>query len=292
MSMYIFPGQGAQFKGMGKEQYDASPLVRQLFDKANDIMDFDLVQTMFEGSDEELKQTRVTQPAMFLYAMGKLSLLESFSPKAVAGHSLGEMTALVASKVLSFEDGMNLVRIRANAVQRACDLQSGTMSAILGASDEAVIKACAEVSTASAVVIAANFNCPGQIVISGSVEGIEKACELLKSQGYKAIALPVGGAFHSPLMEPARAELAEAINKATFNTPICPIYQNVDAKPYLDSGLIKANLIAQLTSPVLWTQTIQNMAADNPGVGFVEVGGKVLQGMVKKINKELSIESV
>lgn len=281
---YVFPGQGAQFEGMGKDLYESSEIAKLMFDQADEIVGHGLSKVMFSGSAEELKQTRITQPAMFLYAIVKTKLMgDEFKPDAVAGHSLGELTALVANGTLSFEDGMKLVNIRANAVQKACDLAPGTMAAILGMDDNLVEEICN--SIADDVVVAANFNCPGQLVISGTISGVQKAIEKLTAAGAKrALMLPVGGAFHSPLMQPAREELQAAIETTTFNTPFCPIYQNIDALPYSNPADIKANLIAQLTSAVRWTQTIQNMSAD--GIeSFVEIGGTVLTGMIKKIVK-------
>lgn len=290
MKAYVFPGQGAQFEGMGKDLYESSEKAREMFGKADEIVGFELSKVMFEGSAEDLKQTKITQPAMFLYAIIKKELLgEEFKPDAVAGHSLGELTALTASGCLTFEDGMRLVNIRARAVQDACDLAPGTMAAVLSVEDSAVEEACAAVE--GEVVIPANYNCPGQLVISGSMEGVAKASEILASNGAKVIPLQVGGAFHSPLMEPARAALAEAIMATTFNTPSCPVYQNVDGKPYTDPEAIKANLIAQLTAPVRWTQTIKNMLADGVD-SFAEVGGKVLQGMIKKVDRSIPTETI
>lgn len=292
MKAYVFPGQGAQFEGMGKDLYEEHELARQMFDKADEIVGHSLSKVMFEGSAEELKQTRITQPAMFLYAIVKAQLAgENFKPASVAGHSLGELTALVASGCLSFEDGMRLVNIRANAVQAACDLAPGTMAAVLGAEDGIVEAACAKASESGDIVIAANYNCPGQLVISGSLSGVEKALAILAEGGFKTIPLQVGGAFHSPLMEPARAELAAAIEATEFAVPNCPVYQNVDGKAYTDPSIIKANLVAQLTAPVRWTQTIQNMLEDGV-TEFAEVGGKVLQGMIKKVNRQIPTETI
>lgn len=290
MKAFVFPGQGAQFEGMGKDLYDNHALAKELFDAADAIVGFSLSKVMFEGSAEELKQTKITQPAMFLYAIVKAKLLgDAFRPDAVAGHSLGELTALTANGCLSFEDGMRLVNIRANAVQKACDLAPGTMAAVLGMEDAAVEAACAAVQ--GEIVIPANYNCPGQLVISGTMRGVELAGEQLTAAGARFMPLQVGGAFHSPLMEPARAELAAAIEAITFGKAICPIYQNVDGLAYTDSDIIKRNLIAQLTAPVRWTQTIQNMLADGV-TEFAEVGGKVLQGMIKKVNRQIPTETV
>jgi len=288
---YVFPGQGSQFSGMGKELYDSNPLAKQLFDKANEVLGFNISQIMFEGTAEELKETKVTQPAVFLHSVILAKTAADFKPDMVAGHSLGEFSALVAANALSFEDGLSLVYKRALAMQKACELNPSTMAAILNLSDEKVEEICASIT--DEVVVAANYNCPGQLVISGSIAGIEKACELMKAAGAKrALVLPVGGAFHSPLMEPARIELAAAIKATTFAKPICPIYQNVDAKPYTEVAQIQENLISQLTAPVRWTQTVQNMTADGATL-FVECGpGKVLQGLVKKISAESEVASV
>jgi [acyl-carrier-protein] S-malonyltransferase len=288
---YVFPGQGSQFSSMGKELYSTNPLAKQLFDKANEVLGFNISQIMFEGTDEELKQTQVTQPAVFLHSVILAKTQADFKPDMVAGHSLGEFSALVAANALSFEDGLTLVYKRALAMQKACEMNPSTMAAILNLSDEKVEEICASIT--DEVVVAANYNCPGQLVISGSLKGIEKACELMKAAGAKrALVLPVGGAFHSPLMEPARLELAAAIGATTFAKPVCPIYQNVDAKPYTEVAQIQENLIAQLTAPVRWTQTIQHMAADGATL-FVECGpGKVLQGLVKKISPASEVASV
>lgn len=287
MKAYIFPGQGAQFTGMGLDLYENSPVAQELFEKANDILGFSITDVMFEGTADELKQTKVTQPAIFLHSVILAKVLgDDFKPEMVAGHSLGELSALVANGVLSFEDGLTLVSKRALAMQKACELQDSTMAAVLGLEDAVVEDTCKEVE---GVVVAANYNCPGQLVISGEVAAVEKACELLKEKGAKrALLLPVGGAFHSPLMEPAREELAKAIEETTFNTPTCPVYQNVVAKAVTSPDEIKENLIAQLTAPVRWTQCVQAMIADG-GTEFVEVGpGKVLQGLMRKINRSVA----
>lgn len=279
---YVFPGQGAQFIGMGKDLYDTSDLAREMFEKANDILGFRITDLMFAGTDEDLRQTRVTQPAIFLHSVILAATTgESFKPDMVAGHSLGEFSALVASKALSFEDGLRLVHARAMAMQKACEAEPSTMAAILGLPDQTVEETLGSIEE---IVVPANYNSPGQLVISGSMKGIEVACEKLKAAGAKrALPLKVGGAFHSPLMEPARIELAEAIENTPFSAPICPIYQNVNAKAVTNPEVIKQNLIAQLTSPVRWTQIVQNMVADG-ATTFVEVGpGSVLQGLVKKI---------
>lgn len=283
---YIFPGQGAQFVGMGQDLYNLNEETKSLFEQANDILGFRITDIMFSGTDEDLKQTKVTQPAIFLHSVILAKALgDSFQPTMVAGHSLGEFSALVAAGALSFEDGLKLVAKRANAMQKACEAQPSTMAAILGLEDETVEKICAQVED---VVVAANYNCPGQLVISGTIEGVDKACVLLTEAGAKrALKLNVGGAFHSPLMEPAKVELQEAIEETEIKSPICPIVQNVDAKPYTDPAQIKANLIAQLTGAVRWTQTVQQMLAD--GIeAFVEVGpGNVLQGLVKKVDRSV-----
>jgi [acyl-carrier-protein] S-malonyltransferase len=291
MKAYVFPGQGSQFSGMGKDMYENSEKAKALFDKANEILGFNITEIMFNGTDEELKQTKVTQPAIFLHSVILAAISDDFKPEMVAGHSLGEFSALVANGVLSFEDGLSLVYKRALAMQKACEINPSTMAAILGLEDAKVEEVCASIN--DEVVVAANYNCPGQLVISGSNKGIEIACELMKAAGAKrALPLPVGGAFHSPLMEPARVELADAINNTTFSKPSCPIYQNVNAAPSVDTEEIKRNLIAQLTAPVRWTQTVQNMFADGATL-FVECGpGKVLQGLVKKVAKEAEIASI
>ena len=290
MNAYIFPGQGAQFSGMGLDLYENSPLAQELFEKANDILGFSITDIMFEGSAEDLKQTKVTQPAIFLHSVILAKTLgDDFKPDMVAGHSLGELSALVVSGALSFEDGLKLVSQRAQAMQKACELQPSTMAAVLGLEDDVVEKIC---NSTDGVVVAANYNCPGQLVISGEVDAINTACEALKAEGARrALVLPVGGAFHSPLMEPAREELAAAIEATNFNKPSCPIYQNVTASAITDENEIKANLISQLTAPVRWTQSVQQMIADG-ATHFTEVGpGKVLQGLVRKINREAQTAS-
>lgn len=288
---YIFPGQGSQFKGMGLDLYQSSDSAKALFDQANDILGFEITKIMFEGTDEELKQTNVTQPAIFIHSVVLAKVSTDFAPEMVAGHSLGEFSALVAAGALSFEDGLRLVAQRADAMQKACLIRPSTMAAILGLDDKTIEDICAGIT--DEVVVPANYNCPGQVVISGTIEGVEKACELLKAAGAKrALILPVGGAFHSPLMEPARAELAAAINAAEFESPICPIYQNVNAKPATEVTVIKENLIAQLTAPVRWTQSVEQMVADGAGI-FIESGpGKVLQGLVKKIASGVELKSI
>ena len=282
---YVFPGQGSQFPGMGKELYETNSHAKELFEKANEILGFRITDTLFSGTEEELKQTKITQPAVFLHSVILASTITDFKPDMVAGHSLGEFSALVANKALSFEDGLKLVYKRALAMQKACEINPSTMAAILNLDDKIVEDICAEISAAGNVVVAANYNCPGQLVISGSIEGINIACEKLKAAGAKrALVLPVGGAFHSPLMEPARVELEAAINSTNFSNPICPVYQNVTANAVSDPAAIQKNLIAQLTAPVRWTQSVQQMVADG-ATQFIEVGpGKVLQGLVKKIN--------
>ncbi|MDC9721187.1 MAG: ACP S-malonyltransferase [Urechidicola sp.] len=287
MKAYIFPGQGAQFSGMGLDLYENSTVAQELFEQANEILGFSITDIMFEGTADELKQTKVTQPAIFLHSVILAKVLgDSFKPEMVAGHSLGELSALVANGVLTFEDGLTLVSKRALAMQKACEAQESTMAAVLGLDDKIVEDTCAEVD---GVVVAANYNCPGQLVISGDIDAINKACELLTERGSRrALVLPVGGAFHSPLMEPAREELAAAINETTFSEPTCPVYQNVVAKAVTNPEEIKENLIAQLTAPVRWTQCIQAMVADG-GTEFIEVGpGKVLQGLMRKIDRSVA----
>lgn len=289
MKAYVFPGQGAQFVGMGKDLYEQSPLAKEYFEKANNILGFRITDLMFEGTPEDLKQTKVTQPAVFLHSViSALVLGDAFKPEMVAGHSLGEFSALVAAGALSFEDGLKLVYARAMAMQKACETEPSTMAAVLGLSDEVVEEVCDSIT--GLVVVPANYNCPGQLVISGSVEGIDKACELLKEKGAKrALKLPVGGAFHSPLMQPASEELQTAINSTTFSIPICPVYQNVNAYPQTDPNEIKQNLIAQLTAPVRWTQTVKNMVTDG-ATEFIELGpGDVLKGLVKKIGPDVTV---
>jgi [acyl-carrier-protein] S-malonyltransferase len=291
MKAYVFPGQGSQFSGMGKDLFENSAKAKELFLQANDILGFDITKIMFAGTDEELRQTNVTQPAIFIHSVILAKISENFAPEMVAGHSLGEFSALVANGTLSFEDGLKLVSKRAMAMQKACELVPGTMAAVLALADEKVEEICASIT--DEVVVAANYNCPGQLVISGSVKGIEKACELMKAAGAKrALVLPVGGAFHSPLMEPARIELEEAIKNTLFSKPTCGVYQNVNAKPSTDIEAIKLNLIAQLTAPVRWTQSVQNMVKDG-ATQFVECGpGKVLQGLVKKIEPGVEVASI
>jgi len=289
MKAYVFPGQGAQFTGMGKDLYDTSAVAKELFEKANEILGFDITKIMFEGSAEDLKQTKVTQPAVFLHSVILAKTIENFQPNMVAGHSLGEISALVAANVLDFESGLKLVYKRALAMQAACEANPSTMAAILGLEDAVVEQACKEID---GVVVAANYNCPGQLVISGEIDAVNKACDKLKELGAKrALVLPVGGAFHSPLMKPAEEELAKAIEETTFNTPICPVYQNVSTTAITDPTEIKANLIAQLTAPVKWTQSVQNMIADG-ATEFIEVGpGNTLQGLVKKVSREVTTSS-
>lgn len=287
MKAFVFPGQGAQFVGMGKDLYDNNPLAKGLFEKANDILGFRITDIMFSGTDEELKQTKVTQPAVFLHSViSALCMGENFTPDMVAGHSLGEFSALVAAGALNFEDGLKLVYARAMAMQKACEAAPSTMAAIVGLDDATIENVCAEINTENNVVVPANYNCPGQLVISGNVEAVKAACEKLKAAGAKrALLLPVGGAFHSPLMQPAKDELQAAIEATTFNTPKCAVYQNVDAQAHTDAEEIKANLIAQLTASVRWTQEVQNMIAAG-ATDFTECGpGKVLQGMIGKIAK-------
>lgn len=290
MNAYIFPGQGAQFTGMGLDLYEKYPEAQKLFERANEILGFSITDIMFEGSAEDLKQTKVTQPAIFLHSVILSKIMgDAFKPDMVAGHSLGEISALVANKTLEFEPALKLVARRADAMQQACEMQSSTMAAVLGMEDELVEAICAEVD---GTVVAANYNCPGQLVISGTVDAVEKACQLLKERGAKrAMILPVGGAFHSPLMEPARKQLAEAIEATTFNIPICPVYQNVSTFGVTDPEEIKKNLMFQLTAPVKWTQSVQNMIQDG-ATHFTEVGpGKVLQGLVKKIDRTTEVGS-
>ena len=285
MKAYVFPGQGAQFTGMGKDLYESSALAKELFEKANEILGFRITDIMFEGTAEELKETKVTQPAVFLHSVILAKTLgEDFKPEMVAGHSLGEFSALVANGTLSFEDGLKLVSQRALAMQKACEITPSTMAAVLGLADNVVEDVCASID---GIVVAANYNCPGQLVISGETSAVEKACEAMKAAGAKrALILPVGGAFHSPMMEPAREELAAAIEATIFSTPICPVYQNVTANAVSDANEIKKNLIIQLTAPVKWTQSVQQMIADGATL-FTEVGpGKVLAGLIGKIDKE------
>lgn len=292
MKAFVFPGQGAQFVGMGKDLYENSALAKELFEKANDILGYRITDIMFEGTDEDLRQTKVTQPAVFLHSViSALTMGEDFKPEMTAGHSLGEFSALVAAGALSFEDGLRLVYARAMAMQKACEATPSTMAAIIALPDEKVEEICASIE--GEVVVAANYNCPGQIVISGSIPGIEKACELMKEAGAKrALPLKVGGAFHSPLMDPAKVELETAINATEFHTPNCPVYQNVNALPQTDPVQIKANLIAQLTSPVRWTQTVKNMVADG-ATDFTECGpGAVLQGLIKKIDASVNAHGI
>ena len=289
MKAYVFPGQGAQFSGMGKDLYENSEIAKELFDQANEILGFDIKMIMFEGSAEDLKQTKVTQPAVFLHSVILAKTLADFKPEMVAGHSLGEISALVANETLDFESGLKLVYKRALAMQDACEANPSTMAAILGLEDKIVEDTCKEIE---GVVVAANYNCPGQLVISGEIEAVNLACEKLKELDAKrALVLPVGGAFHSPLMKSAEEELAKAIEETTFNTPICPVYQNVTTTAITDPAAIKKNLIAQLTAPVKWTQSVQQMIADG-ATEFIEVGpGNTLQGLVKKINREVSTSS-
>lgn len=290
MKAYVFPGQGAQFSGMGKDLYDNHTTAKEMFNQANDILGFDISKIMFEGTADELKQTKVTQPAIFLHSTILAAVSNDFNPEMVAGHSLGEFSALVANGALNFQDGLKLVSQRALAMQKACEMEESTMAAVLGLDDAIVEEVCKSIDE---IVVAANYNCPGQLVISGSISGINKACELLKEKGAKrALVLPVGGAFHSPLMEPARVELEAAIKATNFSQPACPVYQNVDALPSTDVEEIKSKLISQLTAPVRWTQTVQNMVTDG-ATQFIECGpGKVLQGLVKKINRESEVMSV
>lgn len=289
MKAYVFPGQGAQFVGMGKDLYDQSTEAKELFEKANEILGFRITDIMFNGTDEDLKQTRVTQPAIFLHSVILAKVVPEFQPAMVAGHSLGEFSALVSAGALTFEDGLRLVAARANAMQKACEIQPSTMAAILGLDDFTVEDICQRVAD---VVVPANYNCPGQLVISGSIEGVDRACQLLTEAGAKrALKLNVGGAFHSPLMESARAELQTAIESVEVKAPVCPVYQNIDAKPYTEPADIKKNLIAQLTGAVRWTQTVQNMLHDG-ATSFTEVGpGNVLQGLVKKVDRSVETKS-
>ena len=289
MKAYVFPGQGAQFVGMGKDLYDNFEQAKEMFEKANDILGFRITDLMFAGTDADLKQTKVTQPAIFIHSVILAKTLADFNPDMVAGHSLGEFSALVSAGAMTFEDGLKLVAARANAMQKACESEPSTMAAVIGLEDSKVEEICASID---GVVVAANYNCPGQLVISGAIAAVEAACVKLKEAGARrALVLQVGGAFHSPLMESARVELQEAIESTQFATPSCPVYQNVDAKPYSDADTIKKNLIQQLTSPVRWTQTVQNMCADG-ATHFVELGpGAVLQGLVKKINNTVVAES-
>ena len=289
MKAYVFPGQGAQFVGMGKDLYEQSEIAKKYFEKANEILGFRITDLMFEGTDEDLRQTKVTQPAVFLHSVISAFVLgENFNPDMVAGHSLGEFSALVAAQALTFEDGLILVSKRAQAMQKACEMEESTMAAIIGLNDEIVKEVCDSIK--DEIVVPANYNCPGQIVISGTIRGIEKACELLKEKGAKrALKLSVGGAFHSPLMESARIELSQAIHQTSFSTPICPVYQNVNAYPQTNPENIKQNLIAQLTAPVRWTQTIKNMINDG-ATEFIELGpGDVLKGLIKKINPNVMV---
>ena len=291
MKAYVFPGQGAQFSGMGSDLFESSNEAKAKFESANDILGFKISEIMFHGTDEDLKQTKVTQPAIFLHSVILASCLgEQFKPDMVAGHSLGEISALVATKCLNFEDGLKLVYSRAKAMQKACEANPSTMAAILGLDDQLVEEVCKNID---GIVVAANYNCPGQLVISGENQAIEKACEKLSEAGARrALKLPVGGAFHSPLMEPAKMELKEAIDNTSFNIPICPIYQNVDAKAVTDPKLIKKNLIAQLTAPVRWTQIMQNMISHAGEIEIIEVGpGKVLQGLFKKVDRSIQTSS-
>lgn len=291
MKAYVFPGQGAQFVGMGKDLYDKSPIAKELFEKANDILGFRITDLMFSGTDEDLKQTKVTQPAIFLHSVILAKVLgNDFKPEMVAGHSLGEFSALVANGALSFEDGLVLVSKRAMAMQKACEVEPSTMAAVLGLDDEKVEEICASIDE---VVVAANYNCPGQLVISGSIKGIETACQKLTEAGAKrALKLAVGGAFHSPLMEPARQELEAAIAATNFSTPICPVYQNVNAMPTSNPEEIKKNLISQLTAPVRWTQTVKNMI-EGGATSFTELGpGNVLQGLIKKVDRAMEAKSM
>ncbi len=291
MKAYVFPGQGAQFVGMGKELYESNPKAKEIFEKANEILGFRITDEMFDGTAEGLKQTNITQPAVFLHSVVLAKTMEGFKPDMVAGHSLGEFSALVANNCLKFEDALKLVAIRAEAMQKACEINPSTMAAIIGLDDALVEEVCASIS--DEVVVAANYNCPGQLVISGSIEGVNKACEELSNKGARrALVLPVGGAFHSPLMEPAREELAAAIADTEFSNPSCPIYQNVSTQAETDPEVIKKNLISQLTSSVKWTQSVQNMIKDGAS-SFTEVGpGKALQGMIMKIDRSKEVSGV
>ena len=294
MKAFVFPGQGAQFVGMGKDLYENNPLAKELFEKANDILGYRITDIMFDGTDEQLKETKVTQPAVFLHSViSALCMGEDFKPAMTAGHSLGEFSALVAAKALSFEDGLRLVYARAMAMQKACEAAPSTMAAIIGLDDEKTEEICKSISKEGSVVVPANYNCPGQLVISGNSEAINEACAQIKAAGAKrALPLKVGGAFHSPLMQPAKDELQKAIENTEFHEPVCPVYQNVDGKPHTDAAEIKANLIAQLTSPVRWTQCVQNMIADGAD-DFTECGpGKALQGMIGRIDKNVAAHGI
>ena len=294
MKAFVFPGQGAQFVGMGKDLYEANPMAKELFEKANEILGYRITDIMFEGTDEDLKQTKVTQPAVFLHSViSAMCMGDDFKPAMTAGHSLGEFSALVAADALSFEDGLRLVYARAMAMQKACEAAPSTMAAIIGLPDEQVVEICKQVSTDDNVVVAANLNCPGQVVISGNIEAVNEACAKMKEAGAKrALPLKVGGAFHSPLMQPAKDELQKAIENTEIKTPKCPVYQNVDAKPHTDPAEIKANLIAQLTSSVRWTESVQNMIADGAD-DFTECGpGKALQGMISRIDKTVAAHGI